>query len=80
MFKGNPTKYLKGVAMKAKRGAQHLEKQKSEDNEISNCNSKWSQTVVWTFMVFKVSLSYWRSKLCIIFFVIETTQGVIQLT
>jgi hypothetical protein len=45
MFKGNPTKYLKGVAMKAKRGAQHLEKQKSEDNEISNCNSKWSQTV-----------------------------------
>jgi hypothetical protein len=45
MFKGNPTKYLKGVAMKAKRGAQHLEKQKSEDNEVSNCNSKWSQTV-----------------------------------
>uniref|UniRef100_A0ACD5XHU6 Uncharacterized protein n=1 Tax=Avena sativa TaxID=4498 RepID=A0ACD5XHU6_AVESA len=40
---GNPTKYLKGVEMKAKRGAQLLEKQKSEEDKIPNCNSKWSQ-------------------------------------
>jgi hypothetical protein len=29
--------------MKAKRGAQLLEKQKSEEDKIPNCNSKWSQ-------------------------------------
>jgi hypothetical protein len=40
---GNPTKYLKGIEMKAKRGAQLLEKQKSEEAKIPNCNSKWSQ-------------------------------------
>lgn len=40
---GNPTKYLKGVEVKAKRGAQLLEKQKSEEAKIPSCNSKWSQ-------------------------------------
>lgn len=40
---GNPTKYLKGVEMKAKRGAQLLEKQKSDEAKIPGCNSKWSQ-------------------------------------
>lgn len=40
---GNPTKYLKGVEMKAKRGAQLLEKQKREEDKVPNCNSKWSQ-------------------------------------
>ncbi|CAL4913161.1 unnamed protein product [Urochloa decumbens] len=40
---GNPTKYLKGVEVKAKRGAQLLEKQKSEEDKIPSCNSKWSQ-------------------------------------
>lgn len=40
---GNPTKYLKGVEIKAKRGAQLLEKQKSEEAKIPSCNSKWSQ-------------------------------------
>jgi hypothetical protein len=39
---GNPTKYLKGVEIKAKRGAQ-LEKQKSEEAKIPSCNSKWSE-------------------------------------
>jgi hypothetical protein len=29
--------------MKAKRGAQLLEKQKVEEDKIPNCNSKWSQ-------------------------------------
>jgi sulfur transfer protein SufE len=41
---GNPTKYLKGVEMKAKRGAQLLEKQKEEESKIPGCNSKWSQS------------------------------------
>ncbi|CAL4938156.1 unnamed protein product [Urochloa decumbens] len=40
---GNPIKYLKGVEVKAKRGAQLLEKQKSEEAKIPSCNSKWSQ-------------------------------------
>ncbi|XP_066383934.1 membrane-associated progesterone-binding protein 4-like isoform X2 [Miscanthus floridulus] len=40
---GNPTKYLKGVEMKAKRGAQLLEKQKNDETKIPGCNSKWSQ-------------------------------------
>lgn len=40
---GNPTKYLKGVEIKAKRGAQLLEKQKSEEAKIPGCNSRWSQ-------------------------------------
>ncbi|KQK23031.1 membrane-associated progesterone-binding protein 4 [Brachypodium distachyon] len=40
---GNPTKYLRGVEIKAKRGAQLLEKQKSEEAKIPSCNSKWSQ-------------------------------------
>nr|ACG49125.1 fiber protein Fb38 [Zea mays] len=40
---GNPTKYLKGVEVKAKRGAQLLEKQKSDEAKIPGCNSKWSQ-------------------------------------
>nr|ACN31510.1 unknown [Zea mays] len=40
---GNPTKYLKGVQVKAKRGAQLLEKQKSDEAKIPGCNSKWSQ-------------------------------------
>ncbi|XP_008658065.1 membrane-associated progesterone-binding protein 4 isoform X3 [Zea mays] len=42
-IQGNPTKYLKGVEMKAKRGAQLLEKQKSDEAKIPGCNSKWSQ-------------------------------------
>ena len=40
---GNPTKYLKGVESKAKRGAQLEEKQKIEEAKIPSCNSKWSQ-------------------------------------
>ncbi|ONL94622.1 BTB/POZ domain-containing protein NPY2 [Zea mays] len=40
---GNPTKYLKGVEVKAKRGTQLLEKQKSDEAKIPGCNSKWSQ-------------------------------------
>ncbi|KAJ0963059.1 hypothetical protein J5N97_028181 [Dioscorea zingiberensis] len=40
---GNPTKYLKGVEAKAKRGAQLEEKQKIEEAKIPSCNSKWSQ-------------------------------------
>ncbi|GJN08727.1 hypothetical protein PR202_ga26680 [Eleusine coracana subsp. coracana] len=40
---GNPTKYLKGVEVKAKRGAQLLEKQKNEEAKIPSCNSKWSE-------------------------------------
>ncbi|CAN6285263.1 unnamed protein product [Urochloa humidicola] len=40
---GNPTKYLKGIEVKAKRGAQLLEKQKAEEAKIPSCNSKWSQ-------------------------------------
>ncbi|URE11710.1 Cytochrome b5-like Heme/Steroid binding domain [Musa troglodytarum] len=40
---GNPTKYLKGVESKAKRGAQLLEKQKIEEAKIPSCNSKWSE-------------------------------------
>ncbi|KAF3341482.1 neuferricin [Carex littledalei] len=41
---GNPTKYLKGVETKAKRGAQLLEKQKNLESKIPGCNSKWSQS------------------------------------
>lgn len=41
--KGNPTKYLKGVEAKAARGAQLLEKQKTEEAKQPSCNSKWSQ-------------------------------------
>lgn len=40
--KGSPTKYLKGVEAKAKRGAQLLEKQKIEETKIPSCNSRWS--------------------------------------
>ncbi|KAK3148056.1 hypothetical protein QOZ80_3BG0290060 [Eleusine coracana subsp. coracana] len=40
---GNPTKYLKGVEVKAKRGAQLLEKKKNEEAKIPSCNSKWSE-------------------------------------
>lgn len=40
---GNPTKYLKGVEVKAARGAQLLEKQKIEEAKQTSCNSKWSQ-------------------------------------
>ncbi|XP_031397355.1 membrane-associated progesterone-binding protein 4 isoform X2 [Punica granatum] len=40
---GNPTKYLKGVEAKAKRGAQLLEKQKKEEAKQPSCNSRWSQ-------------------------------------
>ncbi|KAK4483922.1 hypothetical protein RD792_011131 [Penstemon davidsonii] len=40
---GNPTKYLKGVEAKAARGAQLLEKQKTEEAKVASCNSKWSQ-------------------------------------
>jgi len=40
---GNPTKYLKGVEAKAKRGAQLLEKQKIEEAKIPSCNSRWSE-------------------------------------
>lgn len=41
--KGNPTKYLKGVEAKARRGAQLLEKQKIEEAKIPSCNSRWSE-------------------------------------
>ncbi|KAJ3683082.1 hypothetical protein LUZ60_013309 [Juncus effusus] len=47
---GNPSKYLKGIEAKAKRGAQLLEKQKIEESKIPGCNSKWSQNeggLVW---------------------------------
>lgn len=40
---GNPTKYLKGVEAKARRGAQLLEKQKIEEAKIPSCNSRWSE-------------------------------------
>lgn len=40
---GNPTKQLKGVEAKAARGAQLLEKQKSEEAKLPSCNSRWSQ-------------------------------------
>nr|XP_043606777.1 membrane-associated progesterone-binding protein 4 isoform X2 [Erigeron canadensis] len=40
---GNPTKYLKGVEAKAKRGAQLMEKQKIEEAKVPGCNSRWSQ-------------------------------------
>lgn len=40
---GNPTKYLKGVEVKAARGAQLLEKQKEEEAKVVSCNSRWSQ-------------------------------------
>ncbi|XP_008786414.1 membrane-associated progesterone-binding protein 4 [Phoenix dactylifera] len=40
---GNPTKHLKGVEAKARRGAQLLEKQKIEEAKIPSCNSKWSE-------------------------------------
>ncbi|KAJ6822479.1 hypothetical protein M6B38_351115 [Iris pallida] len=40
---GKPTKYLKGVEAKGKRGAQLLEKQKIEEAKIPSCNSRWSQ-------------------------------------
>ncbi|KAH7554394.1 hypothetical protein ACOSQ2_028616 [Xanthoceras sorbifolium] len=40
---GNPTKYLKGAEAKAARGAQLLEKQKTEEAKQLSCNSKWSQ-------------------------------------
>ncbi|XP_057433744.1 membrane-associated progesterone-binding protein 4 [Lotus japonicus] len=40
---GNPTKYLKGVEAKAARGAQLLEKQKTEEAKQPACNSRWSQ-------------------------------------
>lgn len=40
---GSPTKYLKGVEAKAARGAQLLEKQKTEEAKQPSCNSKWSQ-------------------------------------
>lgn len=40
---GNPTKYLKGVEVKAARGAQLLEKQKKEEAKVVSCNSRWSQ-------------------------------------
>ncbi|XP_050234410.1 membrane-associated progesterone-binding protein 4 [Mercurialis annua] len=42
-MQGNPTKSLKGVEAKAARGAQLLEKQKSEEAKLPSCNSKWSQ-------------------------------------
>ncbi|PON36238.1 Cytochrome b5-like heme/steroid binding domain containing protein [Parasponia andersonii] len=40
---GNATKYLKGAEAKAARGAQLLEKQKSEEAKQPSCNSRWSQ-------------------------------------
>ncbi|KAH9615888.1 hypothetical protein KSS87_003004 [Heliosperma pusillum] len=40
---GQPTKHLKGAEAKAARGAQLLEKQKSEEEKVPSCNSKWSQ-------------------------------------
>ncbi|KAJ9185043.1 hypothetical protein P3X46_004718 [Hevea brasiliensis] len=40
---GNPTKYLKGVEVKAARGAQLMEKQKNEEAKQPSCNSRWSQ-------------------------------------
>ena len=40
---GNSTKYLKGVEVKAARGAQLLEKQKKEEAKQPSCNSRWSQ-------------------------------------
>ncbi|TXG57768.1 hypothetical protein EZV62_015597 [Acer yangbiense] len=40
---GNPTKYLKGAEAKAARGAQLMEKQKTEEAKQPSCNSKWSQ-------------------------------------
>ncbi|WOL02114.1 membrane-associated progesterone-binding protein 4 [Canna indica] len=40
---GNPTKHLKGVESKAKRGAQLLEKQKIEEAKLPSCNSRWSE-------------------------------------
>lgn len=40
---GNPTKYLKGIEVKAKRAAQLQEKQRAEEAKIPSCNSKWSQ-------------------------------------
>ena len=40
---GNPSKYLKGAEAKAARGAQLLEKQKTEEAKQPSCNSKWSQ-------------------------------------
>ncbi|XP_023918557.2 membrane-associated progesterone-binding protein 4 [Quercus suber] len=40
---GNFTKYLKGVEVKAARGAQLLEKQKKEEAKQPSCNSRWSQ-------------------------------------
>lgn len=40
---GNPKKYLKGVEVKAARGAQLLEKQKIEEAKVPSCNSRWGQ-------------------------------------
>ncbi|KAL9286878.1 Membrane-associated progesterone-binding protein 4 [Arabidopsis thaliana] len=40
---GNPTKHLKGAEAKASRGAQLMEKQKTEEAKQTNCNSRWSQ-------------------------------------
>ncbi|KAK1563058.1 hypothetical protein Q3G72_021602 [Acer saccharum] len=40
---GNPTKYLKGAEAKAARGAQLMEKQKTEEAKQPSCNAKWSQ-------------------------------------
>ncbi|XP_074307751.1 membrane-associated progesterone-binding protein 4 [Silene latifolia] len=40
---GQPTKHLKAAEAKAARGAQLLEKQKSEEEKVPSCNSKWSQ-------------------------------------
>ncbi len=57
---GNPTKYLKGVEVKAARGAQLLEKQKKEEAKQPSCNSRWSQEdggEVYIFMTWKPCLS-----------------------
>lgn len=66
---GNPTKYLKGVEAKARRGAQLLEKQKIEEAKIPSCNSRWSeQDGGKVVFLFQIHVKLWSFvKYCILF-------------
>lgn len=54
---GNPTKHLKGAEAKASRGAQLMEKQKTEEAKQPNCNSRWSQDEGGEVWILVISLS-----------------------
>jgi len=87
---GEPTKELKGVEVKAARGAQLLEKQKAYEDKLPNCNSRWSDQhggEVWcesgyprlVQMPSEIALSGKMSKRCACFKEEELNQSGLEL-